>query len=151
MYVWSGCFDCKLSQRMTKPTTRLVRSSKTQIRLRIRAVWSESSLIACAFYSLQTIQRGMNENLPILGGCTGWSLCWSHRFYYRFYRALAHDKIICVDVAVTPARRSMSAKKRRLIASHKTYHSISCFENFRGTAVRHVLRIDHLNLNIYGL
>ena len=33
-------------------TIRLERPAKTQIRLRIRAVWSESSLIACAFYRL---------------------------------------------------------------------------------------------------
>ena len=34
-----------------------VRSSKTQISLCICKDWSESSLIPCAFYSLQTIQR----------------------------------------------------------------------------------------------
>ena len=32
-----------------KPTRRLVRPATTQIRLRFRAVWSESSLEACAF------------------------------------------------------------------------------------------------------
>ena len=51
-----------LSQRTTKPTIRLVRPSKTQIRLRECAVWSESLLIACAFNSLRTIQRGINDN-----------------------------------------------------------------------------------------
>ena len=51
-----------LSPRRTKPTIILVRPSKTQISLRIRAVWSESSLIACAFYSSKAIQIGMNEN-----------------------------------------------------------------------------------------
>ena len=39
----------------------------TQISLRIRAVWSESSLIACAFYSLRTVR----EPYAILGGFTG--------------------------------------------------------------------------------
>ena len=29
---------------------------------RIRAVWPESSLIVCAIYSIQAIQRGINEN-----------------------------------------------------------------------------------------
>ena len=48
-------------QRMTKPTIRLVPPAKTQISLRIRADWSGSSLIACAFYNIQAIQRGMNE------------------------------------------------------------------------------------------
>ena len=56
-------------QCTTKPTVRLVRPAKTQISLRIRTVWSESSLIACKFYSLQAIQRGINEN-PC---CTVWS------------------------------------------------------------------------------
>ena len=51
----------KLSQRMTKSTIRLVRPAKTQISLRIRAVWSESSLIVCAFYTFQAIQRGINK------------------------------------------------------------------------------------------
>ena len=58
----SVCWPCgsyHLSQR-TKPTIRLVRPAKTQISLRIRAVWSESSLIACAFHCLQAIQRGIN-------------------------------------------------------------------------------------------
>ena len=31
----------------------------------------QSSLIACAFYSLRSMQRGINKNLAILGGCTG--------------------------------------------------------------------------------
>ena len=51
-----------MSQRTTKPTIRLVRPAKTQISLRIRAVWSESSPIACAFYNLRAIQKGMNED-----------------------------------------------------------------------------------------
>ena len=63
-----------ISKRTTEPTIRLVRSAKTQISLRISAVCAESSLMACAFYSLQTNQRGINEN-----SChTGWmhSLIW---------------------------------------------------------------------------
>ena len=51
-----------MSQRTTNSTIRLVRPAKTKISLRTRAVWSESSLIAYAFYSLQAIQRGINEN-----------------------------------------------------------------------------------------
>ena len=35
---------------------------KTYISLRIHAVWSESSLIAFAFYSFWAIQRGINKN-----------------------------------------------------------------------------------------
>ena len=52
----------KKGQHTTEPTLRLVRPAKTQIRLRIRAVWSESSLIACATYSLRASERGINEN-----------------------------------------------------------------------------------------
>ena len=47
---------------------------KTQISLHIHAVWSESSLITCAFYSLLAIQRGINKN----PSHTGWmyTLIW---------------------------------------------------------------------------
>ena len=44
-----------MRQRTTKSTIRLKWSAKTLISLRIREVWSESSLIACAFYSFQAI------------------------------------------------------------------------------------------------
>ena len=78
-----------ISQHTTNPTIRLMRPAKTQIRLRIRAVWSEHSLIACAFYFIQIIQRGMN----VTPWRIGWMyrlifLCWSHRSYRRFWRAL---------------------------------------------------------------
>ena len=59
---------------MTKPTMRLVQPARTQISLPIHAVWSESSLMACAFYSLRAIQRGMNKN-PCHTGCIFW-LIW---------------------------------------------------------------------------
>ena len=38
-----------------------MRPAKTLISLRIRAVWSESSLIACAFSRLRDIQREINK------------------------------------------------------------------------------------------
>ena len=63
-------------QRTTIPTVRLVRPAKTQISLRIRAVWSESSLIACAFYSLQAFRGGMNGN-PFHTG-------WTYRLIWVF-------------------------------------------------------------------
>ena len=71
-----------LTPRTTKPTIRLVRSEKTQISLRIRAVWSESSLIVCAVYS----QRGINrEVLPYwMDVQADRSLCWSYKSYCRF-------------------------------------------------------------------
>ena len=61
-----------LSQRRTKLTIRFVRQAKAQISLRIRAVWSEFLLVACAFYSLRAIQIMITRTLAILGGCTGW-------------------------------------------------------------------------------
>ena len=73
----------------TKPTIRLVRPAKTQTAC-ASTVWSESLLIACAFYSLWAIQRGTNEN-----PCHTWGMfrpichCWSHRSYCRFCRVLA--------------------------------------------------------------
>ena len=39
-----------------------LRPVKTQISLRIRAVWSDSSQITRAFHSLQAIQRGISKN-----------------------------------------------------------------------------------------
>ena len=51
----------QMNQCTAKLTIRLVGPAKTQIRLRIRTVWSEPSLIACAFYILRTIHRG-NSN-----------------------------------------------------------------------------------------
>ena len=63
-------------QKMTKLTVRLGRPAKTQISLRIRAVWSESSLNACAFDSLRAIQRGINEN-PCYTG-------WMYRLIWVF-------------------------------------------------------------------
>ena len=43
-----------------KTKIRLIRPAKTQIWLRKCAVWSECSLIACTFYGLRAIQRGIN-------------------------------------------------------------------------------------------
>ena len=62
-----------------------MRPAKTQISLCIRAVWSDSSLIACAFYILQATQKEINEN-----PChTEWMymLIWVWS-YSRFCRAL---------------------------------------------------------------
>ena len=70
-------FHCKIHNNMrqctTKPAIRRVRR-ENKISLRIRAVWSESSLISCAFYSLRVILWGLKEK-PCY---TGWmySLIW---------------------------------------------------------------------------
>ena len=78
---------------MSKRTQNLlydfVRPAKTQISLRIRAVWSESSLIARTYYSLEAIQRGINEN-----PChTGWMymLIW----VFAGYTGLIVGFIVC--------------------------------------------------------
>ena len=82
-----------MSQRTTKPTKRLVRPAKTPISLRIHAVWSESSLITCAFYSIH--QEGLTRILAILMDVqANLNICWSHRSYCRFCRALAHMEIL---------------------------------------------------------
>ena len=68
-----------------------VRPAKTQISLRIRAVL-ESSLIAYAFKTTASgsPKRAKWEPLPYwVDVQTGLSLCWSHRSYCRFCRALA--------------------------------------------------------------
>ena len=51
-----------------------MRPAKTQISLSIRAVWSESLLIDCAFYGFRVIQRGIYENLCHTGRMDG--LIW---------------------------------------------------------------------------
>ena len=63
-----------LSQRTTKPTIILIilRPAKIQI----RAVWSESSLITCAFYSLRVMQRGINDD--------PWHTVWMYRLIWVF-------------------------------------------------------------------
>ena len=53
-----------------------VQPAKTQISLRICAVWSDSSLIARTFYSLRAIQRGINKN-PCHSG-------WVYRLIWDF-------------------------------------------------------------------
>ena len=50
-----------MSQCTTTLAIRLVRPAKTRVNLWC-AVCSESSLIACDFYSIQAIQRGINKN-----------------------------------------------------------------------------------------
>ena len=57
-----SAYTNEYNQRTTKPTIILVWPTKTLIRLRGCACWSDSSLIACAFYSLQAIRRWINEN-----------------------------------------------------------------------------------------
>ena len=66
----------QMSQCMTKPSIRPVRTAKTQISLCICAIWSESLLIACAFCSLWAIQWGINKNHCPIG--------WVYRLTWVF-------------------------------------------------------------------
>ena len=71
----------------TYNNTYLVQPAKIQISLHIHAVWSESSFVTCAFYSLKVIQRVLRYWVDLKADL---SLCWSHRPYSRFCRILAY-------------------------------------------------------------
>ena len=76
-----------MSQCTTKSTIRLT-PVKTQISLCI-AVWSDSLLIACAFYSLRATLRGINEN-PFHTG-------WLYRLIWVFagHRGVFVSFVMC--------------------------------------------------------
>ena len=113
-----------MSQRTTKSTIRLVRPAKTQISLRIRTVWSESSPIACAFYSFRAIPRNKREPLPYwVDVQTEVSICWSHRPFCRFCRALAH--IIRIHMSRNVSKRTFSCATNKDINQPAHPHSLS--------------------------
>ena len=64
----------KMSQRTTKPTLRLVRPDSDQSAHPCDS--DQSLLIACAFYSIWAIQRGIKEN-----PCHTW---WMHKLIWVF-------------------------------------------------------------------
>ena len=94
-----------MSQRTTKLTVRLVRPAKTQISLRIHTVWSESSLIACAFNSLQIIQRDKWELLPY---------CITKTCLYNFEPLKPHFYVIKLGFRVVYIIFLISAQKHGL-------------------------------------
>ena len=110
---WAFINVYHLSQRMTKSTIRLVRPPKTQISLRIRAAWSESSLIACAFYSIQAVQRGIKENpchsglmyrlIRILAGLTGLNVGFVERWLILLQQRQARQSkgTVCLWLVVS--------------------------------------------------
>ena len=83
--------NCYVSQRMTKPTVRLVCPMKNQISLPIHAGWSDSLLIAMCLLQLPGYpKRDEQESLPYwVDVQADLSLCWSHRPYCRFCHVLA--------------------------------------------------------------
>ena len=103
-----------LSQHTTKPTKRFMRPAKTQISLRIRAVWSESLQIACAFYSVQAIQRRINENpchtewmyrlIWVFAGYTdlivGFAVRWLIYLHYSWWRVAAVKRLFLLHYKV---------------------------------------------------
>ena len=62
-----------MSQCMIFPTMWYVRSTKPQISLRIRAVWSEPLLVALYSMIVKLLTEHHLECLSLKGGCTGWS------------------------------------------------------------------------------
>ena len=103
--------------------TRLVRPAKTLISLRIRAGWSESSLVVCVFYNLRANQKGINEN-----PChTVWmyrlnmSICWSHRSYCRFCCELVHLMYCLIFKLVM--------KKNRIAPGHSISYKTGCLQS----------------------
>ena len=69
---------------------------------RFRSDCAESSLIACAFYNLQAIQkRNKRKPLPYWVDVTDdLSLYWSHRSYWWYYRLL-NCFVLCVNPVTT--------------------------------------------------
>ena len=61
-----------MSCNLTKSTFGLVRPAKIQIRLRIRAVWSESSLDAFWIAKDEKFLHASNEDSDQMHGCAGW-------------------------------------------------------------------------------
>ena len=128
---------------MTKPTVRLLWPAKTQIRPRIRTVWSDSSLIACAFYSLQAIQRGINKKY-----ChTGWAyrLIWIFAchtglivgFVVRFCRALAHMSSAESFIQHAKREKTTSSTHQKLLGqvslhNHPTSLTMASQQNIKG-------------------
>ena len=101
----------------TKLSIRLVRPAKIQISLRFRAVWSESSLIACSFYSLRAIQRGINEN-----PChTGWK--------YRLIWVFAGHTDLIVGFAVRLLINDIHVHVRTAFAYCKIINTMHIHDN----------------------
>ena len=85
--VFSVYFD---SEHLDK-IYRLVRPAKTQISLRIRAVWTVSADCICLLQPPGYPKRDQREPLPYwIDVQADLSLYWLHRSYLRFCRALIH-------------------------------------------------------------
>ena len=82
---WTVCEFFYMSQSTTKYTIWLVRPAK--ISLCILAVWSESSLIALAFYSIRAIDE-QEALLHWMGVQADLSICWSSKSYCSLLKCL---------------------------------------------------------------
>ena len=80
-----------MSQRITKPTKWHVHPAKTQIRLGICSVWSESSL--CAQWVAKDpsfLYADSKDSNQTTDAQADLSLCWAQMPFCRFCYALAH-------------------------------------------------------------
>ena len=77
-----------LSTSMTKPANLFVRPAKTQIRLSIRPVWSESLLSAWRNIGSIAIHKAHSEDSADTHADL--SLLWVHRSFCLFCRVLSH-------------------------------------------------------------
>ena len=93
--VWIPVYPSEVKWASAKPTIRLVRPAKTQIRLRRCVVWSVLADHTCPLQPLGYPKRAKREPLPYwVDVQADLSLCWLHRSFCRFWCALAHIKWI---------------------------------------------------------
>ena len=121
-----------MSQRTITHIVRLVRPAKTQISLRLRASWSESSLITCTLYNLWAIQRGINENpchtgwmfrlIWVFAGHTGLFVGfvrWLKLYYRTIWIATSENapSDMCAQWSAVWSESSLGAPIRRYVFS----------------------------------
>ena len=96
--------------------------AKTQISLRIRTGWSESSLFAYAFCSLHAFQRAIvykRESVILVDVQAALILCLSYSSCCRRCRALAHI-LICIEQRLEQICRPRSDSGARYTVSHSS-------------------------------
>ena len=99
--IFSHC-NLHLSQLTIKPTIRPVLPAKTEISLYIHSVWQEFQLYPL-LYSPKAV-KGSWDQQRFWSDCadaqSDLSLCWLHKSYCRFCRALAHFIFVFLQVIV---------------------------------------------------
>ena len=74
-----GMYSCYINRNVRKHTFRHVRPTKTQISLRIRAVWSESSLAAWRNFASLSVPYTPSEDSYM----TWWHIFFIHTFVHQ--------------------------------------------------------------------